>query len=124
VVGRAVVDGRETLYLRETVKVPKVNPAALGLPKGMPVPKLLTRPRTIRADIWVDPLTYLTVRTRSKQTGGSPLSDTTWLPRTAVNLSATGFVVPQGFKHLSSGTVNGTGLVLETSVLETPCRQS
>ena len=103
----------------------KVNPSALGfLPAGAPVPKALTQPRTEHADIWVDPLTYLTIRTRSQESPGFSVSDTTWLPRTALNLAATTFVAPQSFRRVSE---QSSSTELSTAVMPapaTPCRQS
>jgi hypothetical protein len=123
VVGRAVVDGRATLHLRETIKVPKLSPTALGLPAGMTVPNSLTQPRTEHADIWVDPLTYLTVQARSQETGGVSVSDITWLPRTALNLAATTFVAPQSFRHISDQSSSVPLTATVTPATDTACRQ-
>jgi hypothetical protein len=86
--GHAVVDGRTTLHLRQSV-----------------------------LQLWVDPLTYLPVRTQA----GASTDDITWLPRTASNLLSTKIVVPQGFTQSPAGE-GSTSTMTWTS--PTTCVQS
>jgi hypothetical protein len=119
VVGRELVDGRVTLHLREIVHVPAFDPARLKLPKGAPVAKRFFQAHHFRVDTWVDPLTYLPVRTRSP---GST-SDEAWLPRTDANIAKTKIVVPRGFRRAVEQ--RGTGFNTLVSVSKTKrCTQS
>ena len=77
--GQAVVDGRATLHLRESV-----------------------------LQLWVDPLTYLPVRTQA----GASTDDITWLPRNASNLLSTRIVVPQGFTQANGPAPGTSGLIM------------
>lgn len=101
VVGRATFRGRETLRLHMMVRIPRtlLTPAALGLPKGMPVPTLLRRRLVIQSDTWIDPNTYLPVRVRTSQIRGWTMDDDAWLPRTVANLGKTRVAIPHGFKQ-------------------------
>jgi hypothetical protein len=87
VLGHAVVGGRTVLHLRQSV-----------------------------LQLWVDPLTYLPIRTQADGT----TTDTTWLPRTASNLLDTRIVVPQGFTQSKPG--NGTWFQM-TGFAPSPCGQ-
>jgi hypothetical protein len=78
--GQAVVDGRTTLHLRENV-----------------------------LQLWVDPLTYLPVRTQA----GASTDDITWLPRNASNLLSTRIVVPQGFTQAIEPAPGTSGLIMK-----------
>lgn len=102
IIGRDRVDGRTTLHLHQVVH-PQF-PGNPQVPKGVRVPA----PPTFQIDTWVDPLTYLTVRTRFSQQGGSLLTDETWLPRTAANVAQTKLVIPPGFRHLVPRTPRGS----------------
>jgi hypothetical protein len=86
--GHAVIDGHTTLHLRHS-------------------------PR----DLWVDPLTYLPIRTQV----GATTDDITWLPRTAANLLSTKIVVPQGFKRSPNGAESTSTMQWTTP---TTCAQS
>jgi hypothetical protein len=77
--GRAVIDGRTTLHLRQNV-----------------------------LQLWVDPLTYLPVRTQV----GASTDDVTWLPRNASNLLSTRIVVPQGFTQAKETAPGTSGLIM------------
>jgi hypothetical protein len=96
IVGRAVIDGRTTLHLEELMHLPK--PTA---PSGMHLPKALLHPRVLHVDIWVDPLTYVPIRTRTSGSFGWSVSDTAWLPRTPANIAKTRLVIPAGFRKLT-----------------------
>jgi hypothetical protein len=86
VVGRENVDGRTTLQLRELVHLPH---------RTFPTPALL------RFDTWVDPLTYLTVRTRTDAGRDRwSVNDESWLPRTPANLARTKPLIPAGFRRI------------------------
>ena len=50
-------------------------------------------------DTWVDPLTYLTVRSRFGGQSNPTITDETWLPRTPANLAKTKLIIPPGFKR-------------------------
>jgi hypothetical protein len=113
VVGPAVVDGQETLHLRETVHFPPLSPQAPGVPT------------MFRIDKWDDPLTYLPIRERITQTGSWSVTDETWLPRTPGNLAKLELVVPRGFKHMADQNGASSSLQLtRTSETPAPCRQS
>jgi hypothetical protein len=90
IIGREVLGGRETLHLREIQHLPPPP-----VPKGMRLPKSIRFPTSFRIDAWVDPLTYVPVRTRA--TGS--VTDESWLPRTPTNIAKTKVVIPPGFKH-------------------------
>jgi hypothetical protein len=94
IVGRALVDGRPTLHLRRQVYLPKVTAPTIAQ-----LPKAVARPRTLHIDTWVDPLTYLPVRSRTRDGFGWTVSDTKWLPRTPAAVAKTTLVVPRGFKR-------------------------
>jgi hypothetical protein len=96
IVGKELVGGRETLRLRETVHPPKPSFHAIG---GLTQRVHIPPPPAIHLDTWVDPLTYVTRRTRTTVRGHSSVSDETWLPRTPTNIAATHIVIPDGFKH-------------------------
>jgi hypothetical protein len=90
--GRAVIGGRETLHIR-----------------------------WLTVDLWVDPLTYVPVRTMVGRAGHGSVSGTiTWLPGTASNLLSTTIVVPQGFRQLTGPSTTPR---LETTT-PTACGQS
>jgi hypothetical protein len=100
VVGRSAIEGRQTIHLRETVHPPASTRA------NLPARVQLPRPPAYRLDTWVDPLTYVTVRTQLTVKGHASVTDEEWLPRTAANLARTRIVIPRGFKHeIDSGTV-------------------
>jgi hypothetical protein len=107
IVGRESIDGRQTLHLRETIHLPTPHP-----PKGFPLPKGFKIPPTpaFTLDTWVDPLTYLTVRSRYGGQSNSSITDESWLPRTQANIAKTKVVIPAGFKHdiPQQGTAIGT----------------
>ena len=77
--GKATLNGRTTLHLRQNV-----------------------------LQLWVDPLTYLPVRTQARAT----TDDITWLPRTASNLLSTRIVVPQGFTQAKEPAPGNSGLIM------------
>jgi hypothetical protein len=97
IVGREEIDGRQTLHLRQTI-----HPAVPPAPAGMPLPKGFHIPRmpAFKVDTWVDPLTYLTVRTRVGEPSGASFRDESWLLRTPANIAKTKLVIPPGFKHV------------------------
>jgi hypothetical protein len=104
------------MHLRQLVHLPKpVVPGRVQLPKA------LRQPRLLRIDTWVDPLTYLPVRTRSDSGFGWSVADTTWLPRTPANIAKTRLVVPRGFKHEQQ---NGGGFSVYTHAVTFRCAQS
>ena len=113
IVGRDRIAGREAVHLREVVRIPGVDPAKLHLPTGSPVPKALLRTRRFEVDTWVDPLTYLTVRTRSP----GETSDETWLPRTGATLAKLKVVVPKGFTR----SIPQRGKTLVSYLTARPC---
>ncbi len=90
----AVIDGREMLHLRETLKLAPPTPQTLGFPYGSPGPEgtLLSSPSQV--DVWVDPATYLIVRV---QTADSSVWESEWLPRTPTSVAETAVVVPAAF---------------------------
>ena len=96
IVGKEVVDGRQTLHLRETVHLPKprLHPTG-GITQRVRIPP---QP-PLHVDTWVDPLTYVTVRTRVRVRATSSVTDETWLPRTPANVAAARIVIPDGFRH-------------------------
>jgi hypothetical protein len=94
IVGKAVVDGRQTIQLRETIRPPRPR-----LPTGLPRNARIPRMPAFQLDIWVDPLTYVTLRTRTSFRGHSSVADETWLPRTPVNVDAARLIIPDGFGH-------------------------
>jgi hypothetical protein len=106
IVGRESIDGRQTLHLRETIHLPTPQP-----PRGFPLPKGFQIPPTpaFTVDTWVDPLTYLTVRSSYGGQTNSSITDETWLPRTPANIARTKVVIPPGFKHEipQQGTASG-----------------
>jgi hypothetical protein len=113
ILSRAVIDGRQTLHLHQTI-----HPAAPPPPNGMPLPNGFHFPTmpAFNVDTWVDPLTYLPVRTRLGgfgRQGSSSITDETWLPRTPANIAKTKVVIPAGFKHVvpnqSSGVAFSSG---------------
>jgi hypothetical protein len=91
--GTAKIVGRQTLHLHETVHPPPPPP-----PSGMPLPHGFhyPEPPAFTVDTWVDPLTYLTVRSSAF---GS-ITDETWLPRKPANIARTMLVVPAGFRRV------------------------
>jgi hypothetical protein len=100
IVGDQVVDGRKALQLHETVHPPApktVTAGGIGVPRTVQVPQL-----TFQVDTWVDPLTYVTLRTRFTVRGHSSVSDETWLPRTPANVAAARIIIPDGFDHLQT----------------------
>jgi hypothetical protein len=101
VLGKQLVDGRETVHLRQNLHFPP-----LPRPKGVPLPKL--RPPTIVQDTWVDPLTYLPVQQGFELGGHESLTAETWLPRTNANVAQTKLVIPSGFHRLPPHRSNGT----------------
>jgi hypothetical protein len=105
IVGSAVIDGRKSLHLHETIHPPAPPP-----PTGMPLPKGFHFPAmpAFEVDTWVDPLTYLTVRRRAFRS----VTDETWLPRTPANIAKTKLIVPAGFKH--SVPQQGRGFAIGT----------
>ena len=118
VLGREVIGGHETLHLREIV-----HPPAPQLLTGMPVPRSLHFP-TFRNDAWVDPLTYLPVRTSFSAGGGGAVTDETWLPRTPANIAKTKLVIPAGFKHEVPQQGRATGGFSRSFSETVRCRQS
>jgi len=78
VVGKDVVGGRQAIRVHEV----------LGL-------------GGFALDTWVDPLTYVTLRTRSTLGGATATTDEAWLPRSAANVAKTRLVIPAGFTHPS-----------------------
>jgi hypothetical protein len=92
IVGRDVVEGKSALHLRSTL-----HPATPKL-GGLHSVQLPPQP-AIRVDTWVDPQTYLALRTEYTARGHSLVTDETWLPRTPANVAATKIVIPDGFKH-------------------------
>jgi hypothetical protein len=96
VVGRAAVDGHQTLHLRELVHLP-----APTTPPGAHLPKAFVRDRLLHVDTWADALTYLPVRIRTSGSFGWSVADTTWLPRTPATVAKTRVVIPPGFKRLA-----------------------
>ena len=114
VLGREVIGGRETLHLREIV-----HPPAPQFPKGIPVPPSARFP-TFRDDAWVDPFTYLPVRTSFLTGSGGAVTDETWLPRTPANIAKTKLVIPPGFKHIVPN--QGSGTTFSTSATSLRCQ--
>jgi hypothetical protein len=102
IVGTEAVRGTQTLHLQETLRPERTMIRGIG-----PASRVHLPPQPIfHVDTWVDPLTYVTVRTRFTVTGHSSVSDETWLPRTPANVAATRIVVPDGFRHeLERGNV-------------------
>jgi hypothetical protein len=96
IVGKEAVDGRQTLDLRETVHLPRPRFRAIG---GITHRVRIPPQPSLHVDTWVDPLTYVTVRTRVRVRGSSSVTDETWLPRTPANVAATRIVIPDGFSH-------------------------
>ena len=96
IVEKEVVVGRQTLRLRETLHLPEPKlPAIGGFPRSVHLPP----PLAVHIDTWVDPLTYLTVRTRFTVRGHSSMTNETWLPRTRANVAAARIIIPDGFGH-------------------------
>jgi hypothetical protein len=114
VVGRGRVDGHEALQLHETVK-----PLRAALP-GAAAPVRPSPPLEI--DTWVDPRTYVPVRTRSKIEGRWSQVDSTWLPRTAANVAETKVVIPDGFRRIHPSVYSGSDKVVVTRA--GPCGHS
>jgi hypothetical protein len=96
VAGEAVVGGRRLLVLRQR-------------------PRSIASGQTFRVDVLVDPLTYVTVRTRLSVGGHSSTTDETWLPRTRESVAATRIVVPTGFRKASLNGSSDTFTLAATS---------
>jgi hypothetical protein len=122
ILGRQVVDGVETLHLRETLRprMPKL-PANLQRSKGIH----LQAPPPFRVDTWVEALTYLPVRTSISVNGHTSVTDEAWLARTPANVAKTRLAIPAGFKRIVPQHGSGVS-VFETSVPATAgsCAQS
>lgn len=112
--GRERIEGHEVLQLHETVK-----PLRAVLP-GAAAPLRPSQPLEI--DTWVDPLTYVPVRTRSELEGSWTQVDSTWLPRTPANVAKTRVVVPRGFGRIHPSSPGASEKVLARRV--DPCAQS
>jgi hypothetical protein len=99
ILGRTLIGGRQTLHLHETIHFPPPTP-----PNGVPLPKGFRLPPTpdFQVDSWVDPVTYLPVRTTSfaENRGAASVTDESWLLRTKANIAKTKVVIPAGFKRL------------------------
>ena len=96
ILGRTLIGERQMLHLRETIHFPAPKP-----PSGVPLPKgfRFPAPPDLRVDTWVDPVTYLPVRTATSSPIGGPQSvtDESWLPRTPANIAKTKVVIPPGY---------------------------
>jgi hypothetical protein len=114
VVGRAKVDGHATLRLHQVIHPQLPKPA--NLPKGAAFPRL-PKPPPFRVDTWVDSLTFLPVRTRTSNPGGSFTTDEYWLLRTPANVAKTKLTIPLGFKHVHPNSANGTYFSQLTAVV-------
>jgi hypothetical protein len=78
--GRATIGGHTTLHIRDAT-----------------------------TDLWLDPLTYLPLRTQVARTSAGPVSDTiSWLRRDASNNLSTRVIVPPGFKHVAGGATSAS----------------
>jgi hypothetical protein len=103
IVGKELVDGRQTLHLRQTVHLPKPRLHAIG---GITRRVRIPPQPPLHVDTWVDPLTYVMVRTRVTVRSASSVTVETWLPRTPANVAAARIVIPDGFRHqLQQGRV-------------------
>jgi hypothetical protein len=120
ILGKQLVDGRETLHLRQILRFPPL-PRPKGVPKGVPLPKV--QPRTIVEDTWVDPLTYLPVQQGFELGGHESLTAETWLPRTNASVAQTKLVIPAGFRRLRPNRSNGTTFLIERSPSAAGCSQ-
>jgi hypothetical protein len=116
VLGREVIDGRKTLHLQEIIR-----PPAPQFPKGIPVPPGGRFP-SFRNDAWVDPFTYLPVRTSFSAGSGGAVTDETWLPRTPANIGKTKIVIPPGFKHIVPNQGSGTTFSSSSVRLNSRCQ--
>ena len=115
-VGRQVINGREALHVHENLRFPPTPaPKLFGLPSGVRPP--VAPP--LRIDTWVDPFTYLPLRTRTGSGTHWSQTDTTWLPRAPANIAKTKLMVPAGFKHIvpnqGSGMAFSSGSVTPRS---------
>jgi hypothetical protein len=126
VLGTEVVDGRPTLHLREIVPARKLPPPKL--PPGIKLPARLLHPTfpSLRIDTWVDPFTYLTVRTRTTSRGNSTISEKRWLNRTRANVALTHVVIPAGFRRETPTREDAwsSGKLLEITGKRSSCSQS
>jgi hypothetical protein len=114
IVGRALVDGRAALRLHETVKPLRPSfPGSSAPTRTFPV---------LEIDTWVDPVTYVPVRTRTVIGDDWTQVDSTWLPRTAANVAKTQVGVPSGFRRIEPAPV-ASGRVLVGRRAAGNCRQ-
>ena len=132
IVGKATVDGRSTLHLVEnqtipahTVKLPPPGQFAKGLkiPKGFRIPPAVFPAMHFHTDTWVDPVTYLPVRTGLTVHGHTTVTDERWLPRTPANLAKTEVVIPRGFRHLVPRQGRGYAFGVEFNTAVASCPQ-
>src|SRR5439155_6976535 len=111
IVGRQRIGAVTVIHLREIVHVPSQRarvPKSFKPPKGFRLPKLPAM--TYRLDTWVDPLTYLTIRSEYTAHGRSAVTNEEWLERTAANVAKTIVRIPRGFTR--ERPRNGSTMVL------------
>lgn len=127
VVGHAAIAGKDTLHLDEHVHIPRTRipiPKSLKLPKGFPIPRGLRFSPVVdyQLDTWVDPGTYLTLRTRVTEHGKVSVTDVAWLPRTSANLADMELRIPNGFEREPVQHGSGVGFaVLTTTATSARC---
>jgi hypothetical protein len=122
IVDRETIGGRETLHLRETIHPAPPPTDTFGVPL-LPKNFRFSATPQFNIDTWVDPLTYLPVRTRVGAGGGSTITDETWLPRTPANIAKTKLVIPAGFKRVTPQHGSGFGFGVVNKHFTT-CSQS
>jgi hypothetical protein len=116
VIARRRIRGREALELHETVM-----PLRLFVP-GSPPP---SRPAPrLQIETWVDPLTYVPLRTRTASGGRWSQVDSTWLPRTAANVASTKLVIPRDFRRTHPSITSSSGKVLVSRAGTADCGES
>jgi hypothetical protein len=99
--GTDSINGKKVLHLRKPIGPPELSMRAVS-PSGvtMPAPARAHFPNELH--MWVDPSTYLPVRSELTSPSGVRLEvDYDWLPRTPENLGKLELVVPPGFNHTS-----------------------
>jgi hypothetical protein len=94
---------------------------------GFRFPKGLEQraPQPVHLDEWLDALTYVPVRTRSRVGGQWSQTDETWLPRTPHTVALAKLTIPHGFKRLSSNGTDSFSIQFSQAVaIRSSCGQS
>jgi hypothetical protein len=115
VVGRGRIRDRDVLELHRTAV-----PLRLYVP-GSPSPT--GRAPALQIDTWVDPLTYVPLRTRTASGGHWTQLDSTWLPRTAENVATTKVVIPRRFRRIHPSSSSSSDKVLVSRADTAGCAQ-